>query len=531
MRTATFLSAALFLAGCAAPAATMLPTTSTDRPSATPLPGRLVAASATAALVADGMTALARTSEARPQTPTSTRTATHVRPTGTSQPTPIVLPTLGPFPTLPPPQPRTPAAPAACPSPTGSQPTPTRPDIPQGFYPSEAFGPFILDYLNSKGSSVGLASLLSQQRVEQDGVEWEPDADLFLADINYDNVDDVVVSLLLSAEGYDFTDGWLWVFACDAGTYVRLHDQYIGSYSGMFADPASNDGIRSVRDMNRDGSADLVLSHVEDCGNHANCTRVFEIHGWNGTRLVDLAFSAGFYSGEPFPGIYVFNGDGIVRDTNADGYPDLVTSNGITHYYPDIGPERARTDIWGWNGQIYTLVRWEHTPPVYRIQAVWDGDDASRFGDYERAASFYQQAIFDEKLVGWSPGQLWRPKNETWFWDSYTPPPPDPDERARLSAYARYRLMLADILQGNASTAVVVYRTLQEKFPAGSVGAAYAQLATAFWGKYASESDVVAGCVDARSFAEAHSNETLSPLGGQVYSTRRYTSEDICPFK
>ena len=531
MRTATFLSAALFLAGCAAPAATMLPTTSTDRPSATPLPGRLVAASATAALVADGMTALARTSEARPQTPTSTRTATHVRPTGTSQPTPIVLPTLGPFPTLPPPQPRTPAAPAACPSPTGSQPTPTRPDIPQGFYPSEAFGPFILDYLNSKGSSVGLASLLSQQRVEQDGVEWEPDADLFLADINYDNVDDVVVSLLLSAEGYDFTDGWLWVFACDAGTYVRLHDQYIGSYSGMFADPASNDGIRSVRDMNRDGSADLLLSHVEDCGNHANCTRVFEIHGWNGTRLVDLAFSAGFYSGEPFPGIYVFNGDGIVRDTNADGYPDLVTSNGITHYYPDIGPERARTDIWGWNGQIYTLVRWEHTPPVYRIQAVWDGDDASRFGDYERAASFYQQAIFDEKLVGWSPGQLWRPKNETWFWDSYTPPPPDPDERARLSAYARYRLMLADILQGNASTAVVVYRTLQEKFPAGSVGAAYAQLATAFWGKYASESDVVAGCVDARSFAEAHSNETLSPLGGQVYSTRRYTSEDICPFK
>jgi len=531
MRTATFLSAALFLAGCAAPAATMLPTTSTDRPSATPLPGRLVAASATAALVADGMTALARTSEARPQTPTSTRTATHVRPTGTSQPTPIVLPTLGPFPTLPPPQPRTPAAPAACPSPTGSQPTPTRPDIPQGFYPSEAFGPFILDYLNSKGSSVGLASLLSQQRVEQDGVEWEPDADLFLADINYDNVDDVVVSLLLSAEGYDFTDGWLWVFACDAGTYVRLHDQYIGSYSGMFADPASNDGIRSVRDMNRDGSADLVLSHVEDCGNHANCTRVFEIHGWNGTRLVDLAFSAGFYSGEPFPGIYVFNGDGIVRDTNADGYPDLVTSNGITHYYPDIGPERARTDIWGWNGQIYTLVRWEHTPPVYRIQAVWDGDDASRFGDYERAASFYQQAIFDEKLVGWSPGQLWRPKNETWFWDSYTPPPPDPDERARLSAYSRYRLMLADILQGNASTAVVVYRTLQEKFPAGSVGAAYAQLATAFWGKYASENDVVAGCVDARSFAEAHSNETLSPLGGQVYSTRRYTSEDICPFK
>lgn len=530
MRTPGLLPIALILAGCAGPA-TSFPPTPTNKASAAPLPGYLAAPSATAASVADSMTAIAGTYEARPRTPTSTRTATQVPPTGTSQPTSIVLPTFGPFPTLPPPLPRTPAAPAACPSPTGSQPTPPRPDIPQGFYPSEAFGPFISDYLNSKGSSVGLGSLLSGQPVEQDGVEWEPDADVFLADINYDKVDDVVVSLLLSAEGYEFTDGWLWVFACDAGTYVRLHDQYIGSYSGMFADPASNDGIRSVRDMNRDGSADLVLSHVEDCGNHANCTRVFEIVGWNGTNLVDLAFSSDFYAGEPFPGIYVFNGDGIVRDTDTDGYLELVTSNGITHYYPDIGPERGRTDIWGWNGQMYTLVRWEHTPPLYRIHAVWDGDDASRFGDYGRAASFYQQAIFDEQLLGWSPGQLWRPKNETYFWDSYTPPPPDRDERARLSAYARYRLVIADILQGNASAAEVAYGTLQGKFPAGSAGAAYTQLATAFWEEYVSGKDLAAACVVARSFAEAHSNEVLSPLGADVYNTGRYTPEDICPFK
>ena len=42
-------------------------------------------------------------------------------------------------------------------------------------------------------------------------------------------------------------------------------------------------------------------------------------------------------------------------------------------------------------------------PPKYRFQAVYDGDDASRFGEYDRALALYQQAVFDEALLGWNP--------------------------------------------------------------------------------------------------------------------------------
>jgi hypothetical protein len=208
---------------------------------------------------------------------------------------------------------------------------------------------------------------------------------------------------------------------------------------------------------------------------------------------------------------------------------ELILSNSVGEAYPDLGPQRARQDIWEWTGYEFALDRWEYTEPEFRIHAIWDGDDATRFGHYTEALAFYQQGVFDTELLGWTRGQLW-PDRE---YGSTPTPTPDPEEDPRLSAYGRYRIMLLHAVQGYQSEAQLVYDTLQEKFPDGTFGSQYAELARVFWEEFSSNGDVKLACAKAVEFAESQSSIILTPLGKQFYGSgqREYTPEDICPFR
>ncbi len=395
----------------------------------------------------------------------------------------------------------------------------------------DGFDAQILDYLNARGSAEGLKQALGVLTIPVGSSPSKINSNIIVSDVTGDLTPDVVMDLIVLPAGDDafLPYGAVFVYACSEGRFLSSFKADL-SYIGVGASLAY-DGIRAVSDMNLNGVPEIIFSFVDNCGTHLNCTRPFRIVEWDGMEFKDLIHGRHLYTGEIYTSAYVYNGDGVIRDTNGDGYLELTLTNGIEHYYPDSGPDRERTEIWAWNGSAFTLVRWEHTPPVYRIHAVWDGDDASRFGAYTRALAFYQQAIFDEKLLGWSAGQYWRPASETWFWQDYTPPPPDPDERSRLSAYARYRILLLHTVQGNLLEAQVVYDTLQQKYPVGSIGDQYAALATVFWETYNTSPSLAAACNKAVAHADAHAKEILSPLGYDVYYQRSYTPEDICPFK
>jgi hypothetical protein len=324
-------------------------------------------------------------------------------------------------------------------------------------------------------------------------------------------------------------DGFVFVFTCNEGQYQTI---FAGDTCCQFIpDQEEDEGIRTIIDMNQDGIDEILLSYIGNIGNHWNLYRSFQILSWNGNQFVDLIPEAEFTTGISTHVADVYNGEGDIEDTNGDGYLELVLSNGIEHYYVDGGPQRVRTDVWAWNGMAFTLERWEYTPPEYRIHAVWDGDAASLFGDYDAALVFYQQAIFDEQLLGWSQGQSWQPVSADWFWQDYTPPPPDPEERPRLEAYARYRIMLLHVIREYMTEAKIVYDTLQEKFPSGSVGHPYAQLATIFWDEYNQANDVATACDAAVVFAADHEDEILRLLGFTFYNLGNYEPTDICPFK
>ena len=276
--------------------------------------------------------------------------------------------------------------------------------------------------------------------------------------------------------------------------------------------------IHDIMDLNRDSVTEILFSV-----SWTYETDVF-IGQWDGTQFASLIKQ---YDEEYFQWLYwiaVIEGDIEIVDQEDDGIFELIITT--KPYVPEVGmrPKRPRTEIWGWDGASYTLTEVNYGQPEHRFQAVCYGDDASSYGDYENALALYQQAIFDESLLGWSQG--YSP-------DSPDPLVPDPDEWPRLGAYARYRILVLHVFRGYLEEAEIVYDSLQTKHPVGSVAGAYAELATTFWDTYLLTNSLADACDGAARFALERESEVLHPLGTDFYGEngREYAAEDVCPFK
>jgi hypothetical protein len=387
----------------------------------------------------------------------------------------------------------------------------------------EGFEGQILGHLNAGGSLEGLREAFSGLTLtDSDGTVWQGRAQVVPVDVTGNKTPDVVIGLTFSVEG-QYADGALFVFGCRERAYEGGAIRALGGQ--VFAGGSPDPGIRAIQDMNSNGVPEIVYSFVSVIGTHGNFTRLFHILEWNGTEFVDLVDN----DVHPPQAAPVNNGDGAVLDTNGNRNLELVLTNGIGHYYEDGGPQRERTDVWFWNGYAFTLASVKYEDPVYRFQAVQDGDDAALEGKYNAALSFYQRVISDDGLLGWSEGQLWPDA----AYGGGPTPTPDPGERARLSAYAAYRTMLVYVVQGLEAEAQSAYGTLQAQFLEGEAGHPYAKLASVFWQVYSGGGDISAACTRAVEYASVHTGEVLAPLSGGFYGylNREYTAEDVCPFR
>lgn len=451
------------------------------------------------------------TSSATPERQFGSTVATsppQMSPTASSQPTETAqtpTPTLG--------------API-CPSANANAPEVKPPVSREEGSPSEIILDQVHTYLSAGGEPQELQAVLSSFTFDYDDYSWTAkQASVVESDLTGNDVAEVIVALVFATEAFDFSDGYLRVFTCSDGVYQVIRSTYIGS---PLFDEA--DGLRTVMDLNDDGVPELVYSWIDNYGAHGYFTRLFFIEAWDGETFVPLVEHNNFYDpSQSAQYATVYNGDGTLSDVDDDGIFELVLENGIGAHYG--GPQRSRTDVFDWDGQAYALARWYHEAPTYRFQAVQDGDDATLFGDFERALDAYQQAIFDEELFGWRAG---------FFLDltAPTPPVPDPEEWPRLEAYSRYRILLLHAARDYRNEAQVVFDTLQEKFASHSVGGPYADLAAAFWEAFQESGDVDQACEAAVSYARAHEVELRDLLGPGIYGEDGfyYEPEDLCPF-
>lgn len=299
-----------------------------------------------------------------------------------------------------------------------------------------------------------------------------------------------------------------------------------------------------IQDMNLNGIPKVVIADFGGEGMAAGQGLSVYVYEWDGSRFVTRipkiedyevgAMLSGSRLDEYLPTVNI-------KDIDHNGTKELLLTGGITtdwhiEYYRYY-PWRDQTDIYTWNGENFVFQKTYFSPPIYRYQAVQDGDREMLDQEYNKALKSYQEAIFSDKLLGWS--QAHKDREMLLFsldLQTSSPPPVPPDdprEYPNLAAYARYRIMLLHLLLGHTNEAKTVYETLQEKFPEGSEGHVFARVAQAFWEEYTSSKDVAKSYAAAVHVAEQNKND-LYFLGSDFHNSEQdimYTPQDVCPFK
>lgn len=452
---------------------------------------------------------LASCVSAEPTPPPATQ-----QPTAASTPTPTQLPTSSPTPTATftpaSTETPTPASAVACPE--------IDPDVkielPDLEHNKIKFAQIILDYLNAGGD---FAALDNPTLFEEPHASY---TEFIIEDVTNDNMAEVF-----------FKDGQkIYVFSCQNGFYKNLALVQSGSGYGVYVE---------ILDLTNNGIPEVVFSSIE-CNGPCIDLKIFE---WDGKGLgilpagilekrEGLIYGHGQSNETYFPQFEFIDVDG-------DGTLEIQVKDGIPGRWIDqlsYAPYRETTRLYQWNGEFFELILQEYSPPEYRHQAIQDGDKAALAGNYETAMSFYQDAIFSDELEIWTIDDKMK-NNEKADFNYPTPtlgplPTNGTSIYNQLSAYARFRIMLLHLLQGDENSAQVVYDNLVELFPPINSGHTYVEMAIAFWEEYQTSQDMGMACQTAVDYAKQHP-EILSPMGGDYLGRHDdwYRPKDICPFE
>jgi hypothetical protein len=422
---------------------------------------------------------------------------------------------------------------------SGDCPTPGSPRaqfVPDGL--NETFEQQILDFLNAGGAPERMASSIRALAIpfRSDREEYlEVDFSLLHQDLTGDETPEVALSLGFSGfyqGGYIDSRPYGLVLSCRGGMYERL---------GLF--PFVE--LSQAGDLTGDGVPELLLlRQLSPSGGTLSFLQ------WNADRFMQLPVARprdfGFKIVETVvsyqPGVgdvseawFYVPLEGLrLQDPDLDGRLELVVDRTVYRTLDSretrSGPQRDRRELWGWDGTEIELERWEYSAPDYRFQAVQDGDDLTRFGDYAAALASYRRALSDDRLKAF---QLFQTPESILLRYGAPTPTPDPAERARLAAYAQYRIMLVRVLQGDLAEAESALLSLLESHPMADPGYPYTEMAQVFWEAFAPVSDIGSGCEAAAGYAVRNANEVLIPLGSSTYGywNREYLPEDICPFE
>ena len=394
----------------------------------------------------------------------------------------------------------TPAPKAACPK--------ENPEIVADFS-----GPYIynsdeiLTYLNSGGSLARLAAALSDR---------DPDSSWgTITDLTGDGLSEIVYRGMWQPN----------ILGCKYGKYEDLFD-FTGD-SGV--------SLAGTPDLNKNGIPELILYDITHYG-----FALLYIFEWDDSEFrsqIDVGGDDSILATSP----------GKIMDTDGNGFEEITIIDDVHERESwffggwDVAvqwPLRNQTTILGWNGQNFVDVKQGNIAlSKYRFQAIRDGDEQVRYGNYAAALSFYQAAIFDDRLEWWSPIQ--REYELSVYMARFEPTPtiyptPNPDltEYPRLAAYAYYRIMLIHIVQGHESDAGTVSKTLEQKFSNNSYSRPYFEVANAFWEVYQSTHKMYDSCAAAIQYAAEHP-QILTPLGSDYHGgySHTYVPADVCPFR
>jgi hypothetical protein len=296
--------------------------------------------------------------------------------------------------------------------------------------------------------------------------------------------------------------------------------------------------IVSAHDMNLNHIPDLVVGKYT-C-HFCIGAQIFE---WDGKQFKSLIKAPPFGNQDTDDRIDVaeFQGYGNIEvsDTNSDGTLELILTGGTPSYLAGQtggdGHWREKTAIYAWDGENFSLHSEYYNDPVFRYEAVQDGDDFFENGEYSQALTLYEEVINNEKLASWSYDE-WQKlviQNEHLDLPDVNKMPFDPIEYQQLTAYAKYRIIVIHTIQGQVQKAEDLSEELQKSIPENPFSQPYAEMAVVYLDEYDSSNDIKTSCKAVINYAKNHP-EALTPLGNTTenfqygFWSKHYDPETVC---
>ena len=247
-------------------------------------------------------------------------------------------------------------------------------------------------------------------------------------------------------------------------------------------------------DVNADGKGDLIWTDTT-CGAHT-CFSMLSVESWDGTTYQH------WIAGEPS----MASAEYAFKDAAPDGAGQAIVVHGGVIGSAGAGPQRALTETYvSVKGAPYALLKQVNDKSPCLYHAIQDANMAFAgwtSGGFEPAIATYQAAITDQTLTA--------------CWPSVT------DELARLRDFARFRLVLANVANGQASQAATIAAQITQPALQGA--------AKTFLDSYKASGSVIQACPDTTDFATANP-DSWKILTDWGYANPSFTADELCPLK
>jgi hypothetical protein len=335
--------------------------------------------------------------------------------------------------------------------------------------------------------------------LQQSGMQRSQD-DWRAADFNGDLQDEWVLVLYdQSMPGVPFgAPGDLWIVNGD-GVIFRYYNAPSNDIYSFLAPR-----VVEVVDLTGDGLPELITDTVI-CGAHT-CTDNFRIvgvaDGEMSDRVIFQPLPEEGFDGSIIPMNYA---ETQLEDFDGDGLLEFLVHGG-TLGSAGAGVVRPRTEVWGWNGADVVLEQTLLDPAAYRHHVLYEANDRMAAGDLDGALALYETAINDPALR--DDGYLYAPEQA----------------RADVSAFAAFRLILIDLLQGNAERANSRLAWLTATYPASAAAGAAATLVSEWAGP--ENGDALCDRIEAGLLAAENPLGALADMG---YGNPGLGEGDYCP--
>ncbi|HYN89581.1 MAG TPA: hypothetical protein VER55_13685 [Ardenticatenaceae bacterium] len=317
------------------------------------------------------------------------------------------------------------------------------------------------------------------------------------ADITRDGTADLVVWYINPvAENLPLPQGDVLVLTPEGPNWRIVFDANFGSAAGTVGLGVQ---LLAADDLNGDGESEMAWTWAE-CGAHT-CFTTVEIGAWTGSGFSDLTASE-----IQFPTL----DRAEVVDQNGDGAKDVVLTGGTINS-AGAGPQRTRTEVYAWNGSGWALSQTLYAATDWLALVVWEANDRLAADDLPGAMDLYTLAVTSPSL------RSWHGENNTGRMSAE-------EERALLTAFSHWRLVLANTVLGREDEAEEWLSQLEDSQPASP----YRTVAERFWETWERTSDLDDACEAANSYAAANRPLVVEPLNTFGYSNPQFEADDIC---